>query len=259
MKITTPLLLAALLAGPALADEASLITKIIALSNQMRKENGVRPVAQLNYLNDAAAGHSIEMIKLKYFSHTSPTVGLERPKSRIEVSGGWDMSIAENIYRSAGVPENELAEDVVDAFMNSPVHRANLLNPKFNSMGIGIARTGKDEWAITQLFSLQTVAIDSYQTNPAGGALDITLKAHVVEGGDQGGILISDKVVNKFSSPTIEGSFQAPTDSKVGVGQKGADGMYNVELEFPAGAKVATPVRTEVAPFSTTGKKVKGS
>ena len=33
-------------------------------------------------------------------------------------------------------------------------------------MGIGIAKVGKDEWAITQLFSLQTVAIDSYQANP---------------------------------------------------------------------------------------------
>ena len=256
MKIHT-LLLAGLLAAPALADDASLITKIIALSNQMRKENGVRPVAQLNYLNDAAGGHSQEMTRMKYFSHTSPTVGRERPKSRIEVSGGWDMSIAENIYRSVGVPENELAEDVVDAFMNSPVHRANLLNPKFNSMGIGIARVGKDEWAITQLFSLQTVAIDSYQATPGGSGFDVNMKAHVVEGGDQGGVIVDDKVVNKFATPTIESTFQVPASSKVGVGQKGSDGMYNVELEFPAGAKVATPVRTEVAPYATTGKKVK--
>lgn len=259
VKIVSTLLLAGLLVTPALADDESLTTRIIALSNQMRKENGIRPVAQLNYLSEAAAGHSQEMAKLKYFSHTSPTVGLERPKSRIEVAGGWDMSIAENIYRSVGVPENELAQDVVDAFMNSPVHRANLLNPKFNSMGIGIARVGKDEWAITQLFSLQTVAVDSYQATPGGSGLDINLKAHVVEGGEQGGILVSDKIVNKFSTPAIEGRFQAPNDAKVGVGQKGSDGMYNVELEFPAGARVANPVRTEIAPFSTTGKKVKAN
>ena len=252
------LLLAGLLASPAMADDSALTTKIIALSNQMRKENGVRPVAQLNYLNDAAVGHSQEMAGMKYFSHTSPTVGLERPKSRIEVSGGWDMSIAENIYRSVGVPESELAQDVVDAFMNSPVHRANLLNPKFNSMGIGIAKVGKDEWAITQLFSLQTVAIDSYQATPGGSGVDVNMKAHVVEGGDQGGVIIDEKVVTKFATPIIESTFQAPASSKIGVGQKGADGMYNVELEFPAGAKVATPVRTEVAPYATTGKKIKG-
>lgn len=251
-------LLAGLLAAPAMADDASLITKIIAISNQMRKENGVRPVAQLNYLNEAAAGHSQEMASLKFFSHTSPTVGRERPKSRIEVSGGWDMSIAENIYRSVGVPEKELAEDVVDAFMNSPVHRANLLNPKFNSMGIGIAKVGKEEWAITQLFSLQTVAIDSYQATPGGAGFDVNLKAHVVEGGDQGGVIVDDKVVNKFASPTIESNLQVPASSKIGVGQKGPDGNYNVELEFPPGAKVATPVRTEVAPFTTSGKKIKG-
>lgn len=258
MKIQI-LLLAGLLAAPACADDAAMITKIIAMSNQMRKENGVRPVAELNYLNDAAAGHSVEMAKMKYFSHTSPTVGLERPKSRIEVSGGWDMSIAENIYRSVGVPENELAADVVDAFMNSPVHRANLLNPKFNSMGIGIAKVGKDEWAITQLFSLQTVAVDSFQATPGGSGFDVKLKAHIVEGADQGGVIIDDKVVNKFAAPAFDSSFQVPNSSKISVGQKGADGMYNVELEFPAGAKVATPVRTEVAPFSTTGKKIKAN
>ena len=256
MKII-PLLLAGLLAGPALADDSGLITRIIGLSNQMRKENGVRPVAELNYLNDAAGGHSVEMAKLKYFSHTSPTVGQERPKSRIEVCGGWDMSIAENIYRSVGVPEGELAQDVVEAFMNSPVHRANLLNPKYNSMGIGIARIGKDEWAITQLFSLQSVAVDSYQATQGASGFDINLKAHVVDGPDVGGVFYADKVVNKFAAPQFDSTFQAPGDGKIMVGQKGDDGQYSVELEFPVGAKVATPVRTEIAPFATTGKKIK--
>lgn len=41
------------------------------------------------------------------------------------------------------------------------------------------------------------------------------------------------------------------------IGQKGEDGQYSVELEFPVGAKVTTPVRTEIAPFGTTGKVFK--
>lgn len=256
MKIHT-LLLAALLVAPVAADDADLVTKIIALSNQARKDNGVRPVSELNYLNDAAAGHSVEMAKLKYFSHTSPTAGLERPKSRIEVAGGWDLSIAENIYRSVGVPEAEVAEDIVDAFMNSPVHRANLLNPKFNSMGIGITRISKDEWAVTQLFALQTVAVDSIQSTPGGAGFDVQLKAHIVEGPDQGGVLIDDKVINKFAAPNFDSSLQVPGSSKISVGQKGPDGLYDVELEFPPDAKITTPVRTEIPPYATTGKKVK--
>ncbi len=130
MALLKKLTLMGLLLGTGWADQASLVDQIIARSNQVSKENGVRAVAKLNYLDEAADGHSSEMARLKYFSHTSPTVGQERPKFRIELAGGWDMSIAENIYRSVGVPEAELAQDVVDAFLNSPVHRANLLNPK---------------------------------------------------------------------------------------------------------------------------------
>lgn len=251
------LMLAAAAVAPASADDASLINKIIALSNKVRQENGVRPVAHLNYLSDAAKGHSAEMANLKYFSHTSPTVGRERPKNRIELSGGWDMSVAENIYRAAGVPEAELAEDVVDAWMNSPVHRANLLNPKYNSMGIGIAKVGKDEWAITQLFSLQTVAIDSYQATPGGGGYDVSLKARVVEGADNGGVFFQDKVVNKWASRNFDSTFKAEGDGKVMIGQKDPNGEYLIELEFPVGAKIATPVRTDVPPFGSTGKKIK--
>ena len=257
MALLKKLTLMGLLLGTGWADQASLVEQIIARSNQVRKENGVRSVAELNYLNEAANGHSAEMARLKYFSHTSPTVGQERPKFRIELAGGWDMSIAENIYRSVGVPEAELAQDVVDAFLNSPVHRANLLNPKFNSMGIGVARVGKNEWAVTQLFSLQTVALDNYQANPTGSGFDVKLKAHVVEGASQGGVFFADKVVQKFDSPQFESSFQSQGDGKVMIGQKGEDGQYSVELEFPVGAKVTTPVRTEIAPYGTTGKIIK--
>jgi hypothetical protein len=234
--------------------EDKLVQTIIALSNKVRQENGVRPVAQLNYLNEAARGHSQEMSNLKYFSHTSPTAGRERPKSRIEQSGGWDLSIAENIYRAAGIPENEIAEDVVDAWMKSPVHRKNLLNPKYNSMGIGVIQISKEEWAITQLFSLQAVAIDGYQAVPGGAGYDVSLKAHVVEGADQGGVLFQEKIINKWTSRDFGSQFKVDGDGKIMIGQKGVDGEYTVEVEFPVGARVATPVRTEVPPYGSTGK-----
>ena len=64
-------------------------------------------------------------------------------------------------------------------------------------------------------------------------------------------------MVQKFESPQFESAFQAPGEGKVMIGQKGEDGQYSVELEFPVGAKVTTPVRTEIAPFGTTGKVFK--
>jgi hypothetical protein len=244
------LLALALLGSPWVAwgDEAhqQLALKMIARCNQLRLDHGVKPVAQLNYLVDAAQGHSQEMIRNGYFSHQSPTPGQERPKNRVETSGGWDLSMAENLYRSLGVPENQLVEDVLQAWMNSPVHRQNLLNPKFNSMGIGIARLGKDEWAITQLLSLQSVAIESYQAQPSGSGYQVSLKARVVEGPDQGGVFFQEKVVERWQQQQFQSHFQAPGPGKVMIGQKDQDGKYSIEVEFPIGARLAQPVRTEV-------------
>ena len=223
-----------------------LALRIIGRCNQLRLDKGLKPVAQLNYLVDAAQGHAQEMLRMGYFSHQSPTPGQERPKNRVEVSGGWDLSMAENLYRSLGVPENQLVEDVLQAWMNSPTHRDNLLNPKFNSMGIGIARLGKDEWAITQLLSLQSVAIESYQAQPSGSGYQVSLKARVVEGPDHGGVFFQEKVVEHWQRQQFQSSFQVPGPGKVMIGQKDQDGQYSIEVEFPIGARVAQPVRTEV-------------
>jgi len=241
---------ALLLMTPAGADEVTdrVARKIIARCNQLRVEQKIRPVAELNYLVEAANQHAREMIQLGYFSHTSPTPGQERPKSRIEHSGGWDLSIAENLYRSAGVPEEELVADVISAWMNSPGHRDNLFNSKFNSMGVGVARLGKDEWAITQLFSRQTVAIESYQAQPLNGGFEVSLKARVVEGPDQGGVFFQEKIIERWQQPQFQTRFKTPGPGKVMIGQKGADGQYSIEIEFPVGARLAQPIRTEVEP-----------
>lgn len=239
-------LLVGLGGGMAAADEASLAKKIIGLCNRVRQENGVRPVAQLNYLGDAAGGHSKEMLQLKYFSHTSPTAGRERPKSRIELAGGWDLTVGENLFRAAGYSEDEIAQEAVDAWMASPVHRANLLNPRYNSMGLGITRVGTDEWIITQAFSLQAVSVQSCQFSPTSDGYDVNLQGQVVDGTAEGGVLVSDKIVNKWSGGIQSQFHSGEKEAKVGIGQKGADGQYSVEVEFPMGAKITTPVRTEI-------------
>jgi len=79
-------------------------------------------------LEDAAQAHSNDMAELEYFSHTGPD-GVEmgeRVRSR-----GYDWSaVGENI---AGGQKS--VDDVVDGWLSSPGHCANLMSPKFTEMG----------------------------------------------------------------------------------------------------------------------------
>jgi uncharacterized protein YkwD len=78
----------------------------------------------------------------KYFSHTSPTYGT--PFQMIKSFGITYRSAGENIARGQTTPQK-----VVDAWMNSSGHRANILNSSYTHIGVGYASSGH-YW--TQMF-----------------------------------------------------------------------------------------------------------
>ena len=78
----------------------------------------------------------------KYFSHTSPTYGT--PFQMIKSFGITYRSAGENIARGQTTPKK-----VVDAWMNSSGHRANILNASYTHIGVGYASYGH-YW--TQMF-----------------------------------------------------------------------------------------------------------
>ncbi|MGE0489368.1 MAG: CAP domain-containing protein [Vulcanimicrobiota bacterium] len=216
----------------------ALAAQVVELAVKARVDNGVSQTGRLDYLARAGRGHAQEMLDLNYFSHTSPTPGRERPKQRIELAGGWDLAMAENIYRSNGIPANEVAEAVVAAWLKSPTHRHNLLNPKYNRMDVGIALTGEDSYAIVQMFAFQAISIESLTATPSGSGYKITLKGKVVDGpSNKGAIAIGNSIGSKFeadSAGLFEVSFEAPADAMIAVGLQKPDGRYAIDLEFPA-------------------------
>lgn len=100
-------------------------------------------------LAEAALEHSQDMAAHHYFSHYAPNGN--SPVERITIRGVQWRSIGENIAKNFTVAAAE------SAFMNEPRfepnHRGNLLNPKFNAIGIGIVRGSDGMIYVTQDFA----------------------------------------------------------------------------------------------------------
>jgi uncharacterized protein YkwD len=114
---------------------------VVALANEARAEAGCAALKVDDKLTAAATEHSTDMSARDYFSHTTPE-GVPFDQ-RIE-NAGYAMPGAENIARG-----QDSAESVMDAWMKSKGHRANILNCQLTTIGVGLATTG---WYWTQDF-----------------------------------------------------------------------------------------------------------
>jgi uncharacterized protein YkwD len=106
--------------------------QMLDLINQEREENGLDPLRFNSLLNDVTSDHSQEMIEKDYFNHNS--YNGTSFFTRIMNSGYESYTCAENI--AFRVPPSVTVAH--EGLMNSPGHRANILNPSYNEIGIGI-------------------------------------------------------------------------------------------------------------------------
>ncbi len=137
---------------------ASLIHQKI---NAERTSHGLQALSWDPALAKIAAGHSTDMAVRNYFSHND----LEGHRFTFRYAAAGYVcqgSSGENIYwqgSSRPVSEEALASKAVDAWMNSPGHRQNILNTQFHLEGIGVAFDSssdfKNSFYITQDFCTQ--------------------------------------------------------------------------------------------------------
>lgn len=116
--------------------------EVIRLVNEIRVKNGLSELALDTELSRVARIKSQDMKDNKYFSHTSPTYG--SPFDMLKKFGISYRSAGENIARGQSSPEA-----VVNGWMNSEGHRANILNSSYTAIGVGYVADG-NYW--TQLF-----------------------------------------------------------------------------------------------------------
>lgn len=113
--------------------------QILKLVNLERKKAGLQQLSFDTSLRSAARQHSQEMQKLNYFSHTSPVTEVRNPSDRVYRTGVSDFIVGENIaVHSLDAGPEAVAAQLMEQWMNSPGHRANILRPEFTHLGIGV-------------------------------------------------------------------------------------------------------------------------
>jgi len=116
---------------------AALISEVVALTNQARRENGCDVMLTSSPLLDLAAQrHSEDMARRGYFDHVSPDGA--KPGDRISATGYRWSRYGENIAAGHASPAQ-----VVKGWMQSPGHRANLLDCAFREIGVGYSAEGE--------------------------------------------------------------------------------------------------------------------
>ncbi len=105
--------------------------QIIALTNRVRVENGLTPLDPAQALAISAQGRAQDMSEKQYFSHVSPE---GKRLDDFLKNAHYDYAEAgENL--AIGFSD---ANDVVDAWMKSPGHYANLVKPSYEQIGVGL-------------------------------------------------------------------------------------------------------------------------
>jgi hypothetical protein len=127
--------LALLSFGPIAPAFSSAITvqNIITLTNESRQQFGVPALNENQILDKAAQAKADDMLAKGYFAHNSPDG--RTPWDFITAAGYSYLMAGENL----AVNFTE-AEDVETAWMNSPDHKANILNKNFQDIGIGVSQ-----------------------------------------------------------------------------------------------------------------------
>lgn len=144
--------------------------KVISLTNEERYDAGISALAQNALLDQAAQMKAEDMARKGYYAHVSPE-GVT-PVHWVQESGYKYLIIGENL-----VVQRTDAKQVVDAFMGSPGHRANILRKDFTEIGVGVANgtyKGKDTTFTVQIFAAP------YPRTPVGESSKVSVKQNSI-------------------------------------------------------------------------------
>lgn len=130
---------------PSIDDVKALEQKVIDLVNRQRAQNGLSTLKANWEVGRVARYKSQDMINKHYFDHQSPTYG--SPFNMMENFGIKFNAAGENIAYGQRTPQ-----DVMNDWMNSPGHRSNILNPTYNQIGVGVAKSANGTYYWTQMF-----------------------------------------------------------------------------------------------------------
>lgn len=138
------------------ATAEQVAADLLRMLNDARREQGLAALTQDPRLDAVALAHSADMRDHGFVAHTSPTTGTAADRVRAaQLRSGL---VLENIGRGYS------ASEIHGGLLGSPGHRANLINPDVNTIGIGVVTDeadGRRAFIATQVFLRVTREIDT--------------------------------------------------------------------------------------------------
>lgn len=142
------------------ASEIS-VSAVVKLVNESRKVSGISAVVENSILNNVAKDKVKDMLKNDYFAHTSP-----------QGKDPWYW-FGKNNYKYTAAGENlalnyDNAESQHKAWMASPTHKKNILNPTYKEIGVAVAEgkiNGEETTLTVQVFGAPVVAVVNKEEN----------------------------------------------------------------------------------------------
>jgi len=123
--------------------------RMLRLLNKDRKAHRLEPVFMQDDLRKVARKHSTDMARKDFFDHVN--MSGEKPSDRMVWSCVSYVTSGENLAKIGGHRNPTQVADT--GLMNSPGHRANILESRFNAVGIGVVRDERGVYYFTQNFA----------------------------------------------------------------------------------------------------------
>jgi uncharacterized protein YkwD len=126
-------------AAPGQVGHRTMVHATLCLLNAQRRAHGLRPLRLNRRLGRAARRHTRDMVRRRYFSHTSRSGAsfVDRIRRTGYLRSAHSWVLGENIAWGAGSWAS--ARAVMRAWMHSAGHRRNILTGRYRQVGIGIA------------------------------------------------------------------------------------------------------------------------
>jgi uncharacterized protein YkwD len=128
---------------------------VLCVLNQQRAENGLAPLRSNGLLHDAAYIYATSMLAGDFYDHKGDFVGNDSRSNVIRrlrflgyIRPGWSWIVGE-VLRGAH-SDTSTPELVVDAWMASPLHRVEILKPRFRDAGVASVPAVTDNFPATE-------------------------------------------------------------------------------------------------------------
>jgi uncharacterized protein YkwD len=136
--------------GAVAAAPEAIEIELFNLANRDRLAHGLPPLQLDHQLLEIARVRAAAQANQPSLSHTDPSGQLAFVRLIADVDVGYRL-VGENLAR-VGSPTQTAAERAEDALMNSPAHRANILEPAFDSLVVGTAVDPRGQIVFAQIF-----------------------------------------------------------------------------------------------------------